>query len=182
MYRATVCGSFRRHLKEVQAAMDELKQNGVQILSPGGTVALGEGGGFTFLASDPSLDILETEHSHVRAISKSHFIWLVCPDGEIGTSASFEIGCAIAREKLIFCTNEVRQDPFGLLDVRKFVTVVPGLWFALRLVEGRLEKERMVAAVTPALELPFEFGLGYGLLDPPETVPAERGFFIRYRW
>lgn len=134
-YKATVSGSFRRHLSEVQAAMDELDQHRVRVLSPGSTVSIGEEYGFTFLATDPSRDMWETEQSHLEAIAKSDFLWVACPDGEVGDSTALEIGYAVAKRKPIFCLHQPVDQYDGILDIRELVTVVKSVAEALLLVE-----------------------------------------------
>lgn len=153
-YRATVSGSFRRHLPQVQAAMDDLVHHRVRILSPGGTVALGEEGGFTFLASDPSTDIGVTEEAHLRAISRSDFLWIVCPDGQWGLSTALEIGWAVGKDKLIFCQNELSDPGDGLVDIRRLVQTVDSVEEALRIVERRRDQFRKALTLLPGFHTP----------------------------
>lgn len=149
MYRATVSGSFRRHLREVQRALDELSDYQVQVLSPGGTVALGESEGFTFLATDPSLEPDITEAAHLRAIRRSDFLWVVCPDGRIGSSTGLEIGVAVGLGKQIFCRNTWQDDYDGLVIWNKYVQVVHDVPEALRLVETERDQLRKRLAILP---------------------------------
>ena len=152
-YKAAVSGSFRRHLSEVQAAMDELDRHRVRVLSPGGTVALGEERGFTFLATDPSLDIKETEDSHLGAIAKSDFLWVVCPDGQAGDSTLFEIAAAYAWDKPIFCLHELYDTCDGLTDARNLVTQVIDIPAALTLVERQRDELRKRLTLLPGFRI-----------------------------
>jgi hypothetical protein len=153
MYKATVSGSFRRHLKEVQAAMEELGRHRARILSPGGTVSLGIEEGFTYLATDPSKDVKVTQQSHFNAITKSHFLWVVCPDGKVGTSTAAEMGWAAAHQKLIFCLNEVEDDYDGLTNPNRYVTVVRDVPHALEFVEREIDEIRKYFVTLPGFRV-----------------------------
>ena len=127
--RVTVCGSFRRHLAAVGEAMKEFADHHVEVLSPRGIEAVGEERGFIFLAEDLSDDIGQIEERHLECIARSDYVWLVAPDGYIGTTTSMEIGFAIGYGVPVLCTRApsdlVVAD--GLCDVRDHVQVVSGI-------------------------------------------------------
>lgn len=127
MYRATatVSGSFRRHLSEVQAAIEDLKRSGVEILSPRDADIVGAKEGFTRLASDS-----------FACIRRSHFLWVVCPDGHLGLSTTMEIGYALAAGVPVFARQLVIDEFEGLFDATRAVRVVSGPESVIALIPG----------------------------------------------
>lgn len=94
----TVCGSFNRHLREVQLTVEELFDLGAQVLSPFKPVAWKElTKEFLLLEGDRryrDMSARTIEDGHLRCIKQSDFVVLVCPDGNIGCAAAFETGFA----------------------------------------------------------------------------------------
>ena len=119
---ATVSGSFRQHMSAVQAAVYELTDRGVIVLSPADPRVVDQFGDFVFVASDRNRSIGLVEDRHLSAIAASDFLWLVNPDGYIGTSAALEVGYATALEIPIF-SLEAPVD----LTFRRYVTVAASL-------------------------------------------------------
>src|SRR5436305_1073674 len=94
MLRATVSGSFHRHMPAIEAAVGELWAKGVEVLSPANPQVVDFRGEFLFVASDRLRSIKLVQDRHLEAIGQSDFVWLVCPDGYTGPSACLEIGYA----------------------------------------------------------------------------------------
>jgi hypothetical protein len=128
MLRATVSGSFRRHMSAIYEAVTELVECGVSVLSPADPRVVEQIGEFVFVASDKVRSIKMVEDRHLECIGASDFLWLVAPDGYVGQSASMELGYAIARSIPIFC-QELPND--GTLQ--KYVQTVPNVGAALLL-------------------------------------------------
>jgi hypothetical protein len=63
---------------------------------------------------------------HLESIRAASFLWLVCPDGHVGQSASLEVGYAIRDGVPIFATHTPSD-----LTLREYVTVVPTISEAL---------------------------------------------------
>jgi nucleoside 2-deoxyribosyltransferase len=146
--RATVSGSFRRAMRQVQEAVYALTDMGVTVLSPADPRVVDKLDSFLFVASDKLRSVRLVQQRHLMAIGESDFLWLVAPDGYVGTSAAMEIGYAVARHIPVFCTN-VPAD----LTLREFVTVVPAMQQAL-------------ARTRPSTRTPGELAL----LDPGTAV------------
>lgn len=117
----TVSGSFRKAVRGVQDAVTELSDLGATVLSPADPRIVDQFGDFVFIASDWVRRIRTVQARHLAAIAASDFLWLVSPDGYVGSSASMEIGFAAAKEIPVFC-QDVPQD----LTLRQWVKVVPG--------------------------------------------------------
>jgi hypothetical protein len=109
---------------------------------------------FLFVASDRLRSVRLVQQRHLFAIGESDFLWLVAPDGYVGTSAAMEIGYAIACRIPVFCADTPTD-----VTLREFVTVVPDMKEAL----GRTK---------PRQGVPFHLAL----LDPTAAVDqAHRG-------
>jgi hypothetical protein len=104
----------------VREAVYELTDLGVEVLSPSDPRIVDQYGEFVFVASDRLRSIELVQKRHLAAIEASDFLWLVDPEGYVGTSASLEIGFALAIGTPVFAP-EVPID----LTIRRFVRVVP---------------------------------------------------------
>lgn len=152
MYRVTISGSFRRHLVEIQRVKSELEKAEFLVLSPGGTVSLGIEQGFTFLATDLSRNVRAVEDGHLEAIRRSDMLWIVCPDGILGTSTMFEIGFAIACDVPIVTQNKVHDQYDGLSDdLLRHIERIASIGEAIEIIERRRDGLRRL--------IPFLSGL-----------------------
>ncbi len=131
MLTATVSGSFRRHLDDIGRAVSELRDVGVRVLSPADPRVVDRSGEFLFVASDRIRSVRLVEDRHLQSIRASSFLWLVCPDGYVGQSASMEMGYAVANSIPIFSTSK----PFDL-TLRQYVRQVPDLEFAIEVAKS----------------------------------------------
>ncbi len=131
MLKAAVSGSFHRHMAAIYTAVNELRAANVQVLSPSDPRVVDHLREFLFVASDRTRFKKQVQQRHFEAIENSNFLWLVCPDGYVGTSASMEIGWALRAGVPIF--SEVK--PFDV-TVEDFVSVVPSLRHAIASCEN----------------------------------------------
>jgi len=127
MWKVTVSGSFHRHIDHIYDDVKEFKHRNVKVVSPEYPVVADEINSFLFIESDFHRSIKHVQDRHLTAISISDFLWLTCPDGIIGTSASLEVGFAIAINKPIYCRTSILD---STLD--KYVTKVSEPGQALR--------------------------------------------------
>lgn len=125
--RAVLCGSFRRDRTGLAQAYDELVCTGCQVLSP--RRLRFDDGEFVRDAAEAGLAVREIEVMHLTAIAQADFIWLHAPEGHVGTSASLEIGYALAHRIPIFA----RTTPSDVM-LREFVMVVPSVYDARRVL------------------------------------------------
>lgn len=126
MIKATVSGSFRRHMSAIYEAVNELIDRGVEVLSPADPRVVDQIGEFVFVASDQVRSIKMVEDRHLECIAASSFLWLVTPDGYVGQSASMELGYAIAHHTPIYSLHEPSDG-----TLKKYVQVVPTIEAAL---------------------------------------------------
>ena len=131
MLTATVSGSFHRHMDAISSAVRDLAKLSVRVLSPADPRVVANQGEFLFVASDRNRCVRLVQDRHEDAIDSSDFLWLVCPDGYVGPSASMEMGVAKRSRVPIFST----RTPLDL-TLREYVTVVSGLSEAVRRIEG----------------------------------------------
>jgi hypothetical protein len=124
--KATVSGSFTRHLAEIQRSVAELKARGVRVLSPEQPTIVDALDGFLFVASDRHRSVKLVQDRHLASIANSDFLWLENPDGYVGQSAALELGFALASGIPVF-SNSLPND----LTMRQYVTVVPNLASAI---------------------------------------------------
>lgn len=127
----TVSGSFHRHMHEIGAAVEDLAALSIRVLSPADPRIVAAQGEFLFVASDPVRSVRLVQDRHLESIRASSFLWLVCPDGYVGQSASMEIGFAAAIGMPICSTHAP-----GDLTLRQYVKIVPSLAQAVRLAEA----------------------------------------------
>jgi hypothetical protein len=126
MITATVSGSFHRFMIEIERAVAALLQLGVRVVSPSDPRVVGSAGEFLFVASDRVRSIRLVQDRHLESIAASDFLWLVCPDGYVGQSASMELGFAVANNVPIFSTARPTD-----LTLRQYVRTVINLEMAL---------------------------------------------------
>ena len=124
--KATVSGSFRRAMPEVQAAVYALVDAGVQVLSPADPRIVDQFGEFLFVVSDRQRSIRLVQDRHFDAISNSDFLWLVAPGGYVGASAAMEIGYALHAGVPIYA-----ETPPNDLTFRQYVNLVPNVTTAV---------------------------------------------------
>src|SRR5882724_1081064 len=119
---ATVSGSFHRHMDAIARAVHELSALSVRVLSPADPRVVAAHGEFLFVASDRVRSVRLVQDRHLDSIRAADFLWLVCPDGYVGQSASMEVGFAAAAGVPIF-SNHAPTD----LTLREYVVIVPTL-------------------------------------------------------
>jgi hypothetical protein len=137
MLNATVSGSFHRHMEAITGAVHELAALSVRVLSPADPRIVGQQGEFLFVASDPVRSVKLVQDRHLETIRAADFLWLVCPDGYVGQSASQEIGYAICARVPILAT----QAPADL-TLSQYVKVVPTLAAAVSMISSSSRQRR----------------------------------------
>lgn len=135
--RAAVSGSFHRHMELITAAVQDLASLSIRVLSPADPRVVAHHGEFLFVASDRVRSVRLVQDRHLESIRTADFLWLVCPDGYVGLSASMEVGYAAAAGVPVFGTHAP-----GDLTLREYVTVVPELSEAVRRVEASTRRRR----------------------------------------
>ena len=133
MLSVVVSGSFHRHMGAITAAVHELAALSIRVLSPADPRVVAHQGEFLFVASDRVRSVRLVQDRHLESIRAADFLWLICPDGYVGQSASMEVGFAAAAGVPIFATHAP-----GDLTLREYVAVVPAVAEAVRMRIPRL--------------------------------------------
>jgi hypothetical protein len=125
MVRATVSGSFHRHLAKIGEAVGALRDSGIKVLSPSDPRVVDCEDEFLYVASDRVRSVRLVQDRHLDAVGASDFLLLVCPDGYVGSSAALEVGFAVAHDVPVISETAPAD-----LTLRQYVQVVSslGLW------------------------------------------------------
>jgi hypothetical protein len=114
-------------MEAITTAVHELASLSVRVLSPADPRVVAAQGEFLFVASDRVRSVRLVQDRHLESIRAANFLWLVCPDGYVGQSASMEVGFAAAAGVPIYATH-----PPTDLTLREYVTVVATIREAVR--------------------------------------------------
>lgn len=132
MLRATVSGSFHRHMAAINEAVGELRVCGVEVLSPADPRVVDHAGEFLFVASDKLRSVRLVQDRHFAAICASDFLWVVCPDGYTGASTCMEVAWALAAGVPVFSSAPIRD-----VTVAEYVDPAPSIANAIERVSRR---------------------------------------------
>lgn len=135
--KATVSGSFHRHMPAIYEAVGELKARHIDVLSPSDPRIVDSLGEFLFVASDKLRSVRLVQDRHLEAIQVSDFLWVVCPDGYTGPSTCMEIGAAHAAGVPVFASAPALD-----ITVGEYVRRVSGYGEAVDLVKQRRQNRR----------------------------------------
>jgi hypothetical protein len=144
----------------ITTAVYELASLSVRVLSPADPRVVAAQGEFLFVASDRVRSVRLVQDRHLESIRAANFLWLVCPDGYVGQSASMEVGFAAAAGVPIFATRAPSD-----LTLREYVAIVPRLTEAVRRAESSPQPRR-------------QEGL---LIDPHASVEAAHDILERMK-
>lgn len=111
-----ICGSFNKHLKQIETLMNRLKSNGISVLSPQNTEVIGSENDFIVFKNDIVINhnTWSVEELHLKAIDRCDFVIACNFDGYIGVSTTFELEHAYrAGKKIVFIESNEISDSFG---------------------------------------------------------------------
>jgi hypothetical protein len=135
--RVAVSGSFHRHMAQITAAVHDLAALSIRVLSPADPRIVAKQGEFLFVASDRVRSVRLVQDRHLESIQAANFLWLVSPDGYVGSSTAMEIGYAAHAGIRVFGTRAPTD-----LTLREYITVVPSLLAAVRKAETSCRPRR----------------------------------------
>lgn len=99
--KVTISGSLRRHHGDLMRCSGAFRRAGAIVLSPSEGPVVGHDGDFVLLEGDIGSPE-HIEHHHLAAIASSDLLYVVAPDGLVGTSTGFEMGVAVGLGVPIF--------------------------------------------------------------------------------
>ncbi|KKN00010.1 hypothetical protein LCGC14_1142100 [marine sediment metagenome] len=105
MYSVTISGSLRKFLDRIRVYIRDFEKNSIKVLSPKISEIQTNKDGFIYFKNDKKKPIDLIEKTHLLNISYSDFLFVVNPNGYIGTSTLIEIGYALALNKKIFSSD-----------------------------------------------------------------------------
>lgn len=111
-----ICGSFNKHLKQIENLINRLSSKGISVLSPKSTEVIGAENDFVIFKDDIVINhnTWAVEELHLKAINKCDFVIACNFDGYIGVSTTFELEYAYrAGKKIVFIENNEIADLFG---------------------------------------------------------------------
>lgn len=115
--KATVLGSFSKAKPEIDLAIEELRDCGINVLGPDtGSVILPKKGGlylpyphFAPLESEQAMTPEEVERLFIeKCVTKSDFVFVVNPNGYIGEMASYEMRVANSKGITIYSREPIQ--------------------------------------------------------------------------
>jgi hypothetical protein len=137
MPQAAVSGSFHRYIHLIYEVVWELRSRNVRVLSPEDPRVVAADGEFLFVVSDWSRSVRVVQDRHLEAIKAADFLWLVCPDGYLGQSASMELGFAVAHGVSVYSLHKPAD-----LTLSQYVQVVQSIGDAIRMTAQDPERPR----------------------------------------
>lgn len=142
MLKATVSGSFHRHMVPIYDAVGSLREAGVDVLSPSDPRVVDHIGDFLFVASDKLRSIKLVQDRHLQAIRASDFLWVVCPDGYTGASTSMEVGAAFVADVPVFSSSPVLDS-----TISAYVKIIPNIKYAITATSGNSLRRRAASHI-----------------------------------
>lgn len=112
--KVVICGSFQKHMKEINELMDKLNEYNIEILSPWTKEVVQEtlGTDFILLRGQELLnerDSWRHKFDHMNKFIKADAIIVCNPNGTIGKGTMFEFGFMTAYSKRIIFTEEPKD-------------------------------------------------------------------------
>lgn len=100
--KCVISGSFRKFYDGITKTAEEFERYGVKVLAPKVSRIINADEEFAILESDTTKNIKVLEKNHLDTIREADFLYVYNPEGYVGTSATMEIGWALALEKPVF--------------------------------------------------------------------------------
>jgi len=111
-----ICGSFNKHLKQIEDLINRLKSNGITVLSPTSTEVIGAENDFVVFKNDVIINhnTWSVEELHLKAIDNCDFVIACNYDEYIGISTTFELEHAYRMgKKIVFVEDNNISTTFG---------------------------------------------------------------------
>jgi hypothetical protein len=158
-------------MPQVKEAVGQLIDAGVEVLSPADPRVVDYLGEFLFVASDDVRSIKLVQQRHMECIESSHFLWLICPDGYVGSSAILEMGWA-CHARVPICTLHAPHD----VTLKELVHVVGSIDEAIKIgLRTRPQSPKSSLLINPRAAIEEAHSVLDGLtpiLEGRSKVPA----------
>jgi len=119
----SIIGSFRKHFDDILTVLDLFQGAGIRVLSPKRSAILNPIDEFVRLQSDPSgATDDEIESNALSNITRSDFVYVLCPGGYVGRTTCYELGWVYCRSIPVYFSHA----PFDLpISVPRSMVVMP---------------------------------------------------------
>ncbi len=123
-------GSFHRALETMQTAIDTFNKHAIQVVNPLSTVPFEPSDEFVrFETDEPGLSDAEIQVQALQRILGASAVYVVCPEGYVGKTTSYEWGFI-----------EERQSP-------AYFSEEPEVWFMKRHAQDRIVTPQELAVM-----------------------------------
>ena len=111
-----ICGSFNKHLKQIEVLINNINSKGITVLSPKNTEVVGSENDFVLFKDDIVVNhnTWAVEELHLKAIDKCDLVIACNYENYLGVSTTFELIHAYqAGKKIVFVEDNEIADLFG---------------------------------------------------------------------
>jgi hypothetical protein len=113
--KCVIAGSFSKFKPEIDLAIEECQDLGVVVLEPQKgwlykdprKIFTLEDRIFRPLPNEKEMTASQIEDTFLNAIVDSDFLYVVCPEGYVGSTVSMELGFSLAHEKPIYSNARI---------------------------------------------------------------------------
>lgn len=110
--RCCVSGSFDKYKPEIDRAIEELEDHGIQVIQPKKgwlykPSVIEKSTSFRPLPNEVGMSPEQVENMFLRAVMDSDFLYVVSVGGYVGRMASFEIGFALGLDLPVFSNEKI---------------------------------------------------------------------------
>lgn len=110
-----VSGSFRKYYRAILRTIRNFEESAWTVLSPARSRITNPDQDFVVLESDGNRSHLDIELHHLNAISQANALYVVDPNGYIGSSTALEIGWALQAKVPVFLQSKPSDTIFAEL-------------------------------------------------------------------
>ncbi len=100
-----ISGSFRKHYEEICLAVTALENLEWVVLSPAKSRVMNPEDEFLILAMDVDRSVMTIEQNHLDSVARSDALYVIDPEGYIGSSTPVEIVWALAHNVPVFLAS-----------------------------------------------------------------------------
>ena len=104
-----ICGSFRKHYKEICEAIKTFEEHGFKVLTPAVDKIKDESADFILFENNDTDNARELEKRHIDKLMESDIVYIVNCEGYLGASVMLELGYLLASKKEVIFLEEPKE-------------------------------------------------------------------------
>lgn len=120
----TICGSFRKHYKEILEVIEIFEENGFKVLSPKKSEIVNPNEEFVLFRDDETNEPSELENIHLESIKEADILYFCNFEGYMGFSTALELGYAISYGHVIYFYDKPQEIILHKMILDKFSNVI----------------------------------------------------------